>query len=137
MSDWRENLIEEDDDEKLAALLRATRRVAVLGIKPEDHASQAAFYVPKCLHDAGVEVIPVPVYFPDVKTILGQPVYRRVSGCGADRHGECVSPLQGCGGASGLICWRPSLKRVAAATRHSRRARSWRAPEFWSSRIAA
>jgi len=28
--------------------------------------------------EAGFEVIPVPVYYPDVTTILGQPVYRRL-----------------------------------------------------------
>lgn len=41
-------------------------------------ANQAAFYVPQYLQSAGVEVVPVPVFFPDVTHILGQPVYRRV-----------------------------------------------------------
>ncbi|KYF65688.1 CoA-binding protein [Sorangium cellulosum] len=54
-------------------------RVAVLGIKTEAQADQAAFYVPSYLKDAGVEVIPVPVYHPDVTTILGQQVYRRLA----------------------------------------------------------
>jgi predicted CoA-binding protein len=30
-------------------------------------------------HDQGVEVIPVPVYYPEVKSILGKPVYRTVA----------------------------------------------------------
>jgi predicted CoA-binding protein len=75
---WRDNLIE-DDEGKIAALLRATKRVAVLGMKTEEQESQPAFYVPKYLHDVGLEVIPVPVYFPDVTEILGQRVYRRVA----------------------------------------------------------
>lgn len=41
-------------------------------------ANQPAFYVPQYLQSAGVEVVPVPVFYPDVQTILGQPVYRKV-----------------------------------------------------------
>ncbi|MGH7765967.1 MAG: CoA-binding protein, partial [Candidatus Binatia bacterium] len=51
---------------------------AVLGIKTERQASQPAFYVPAYLHGAGFEVIPVPVYYPDVTEILGKKVYRRL-----------------------------------------------------------
>lgn len=54
------------------------KRVAVLGIKTERQADQPAFYVPEYLQQAGVEVIPVPVYYPDAREILGQRVYRRV-----------------------------------------------------------
>ncbi|KYF80964.1 CoA-binding protein [Sorangium sp. So ce388] len=67
------------DEARVAELVRAARRVAVLGIKTEAQADQPAFYVPSYLKSAGVEVIPVPVYYPDVKTILGQQVYRRVA----------------------------------------------------------
>lgn len=77
MSDWKDNLIE--TREGIAALLRETRRVAVLGIKTEAQADQAAFYVAKYLADAGVQVVPVPVYYPEVTTILGQPVCRKVA----------------------------------------------------------
>jgi uncharacterized protein len=59
--------------------VRSARRVAVLGIKTEAQSDQPAFYVASYLQNAGVEVIPVPVYYPDVKTILGQQVYRRVA----------------------------------------------------------
>lgn len=59
-------------------LLAQVKRVAVLGMKTEAQANQPAFYVPKYLHDAGLEVLPVPVYYPDVTSILGQPVYRRL-----------------------------------------------------------
>lgn len=74
--DWRENLIE--DDAGIRRLLASTRRVAVLGIKPEVQAEQPAYYVPAYLVRAGLEVIPVPVYFPEVTEILGQRVYRRL-----------------------------------------------------------
>lgn len=67
------------DSEHIAALVRSLRRVAVLGMKTEEQAGQAAFYVPRYLQEAGLEVIPVPVYYPEVTHILGQPVYRRVA----------------------------------------------------------
>jgi len=59
--------------ERIAA---AARRVAVLGIKPETRADQPGHYVPAYLQGAGVEVVPVPLYYPDVKEILGVPVIR-------------------------------------------------------------
>ncbi|WP_437774924.1 CoA-binding protein [Sorangium sp. So ce1097] len=67
------------DEARVAELVRSARRVAVLGIKTEAQADQPAFYVPSYLKSAGVEVIPVPVYYPDANTILGQQVYRRVA----------------------------------------------------------
>ncbi|WP_437730565.1 CoA-binding protein [Sorangium sp. So ce1335] len=67
------------DEARVAELVRSARRVAVLGIKTEAQSDQPAFYVPSYLKSAGVEVIPVPVYYPDVTTILGQQVYRRVA----------------------------------------------------------
>lgn len=76
MADWRENIL--TDDGKIRDLLRGTRRVAVLGIKTEAQADQAAFYVPKFLSDRGVEVIPVPVYYPETTEILGRKVYRKL-----------------------------------------------------------
>ncbi len=73
---WQDHLLERT--QQIADLLRATRRIAVIGIKPDDHATQPAYYVPKYMADAGFEVVPVPVYYPDVTQILGQPVYRRL-----------------------------------------------------------
>jgi uncharacterized protein len=73
----QQNLIE--DDAGIGDIVRASRRVAVLGIKTEEQSGQPAFYVPQYLAKAGVEVIPVPVYYPDVKTILGQTVYRKLA----------------------------------------------------------
>ena len=74
--DWRARLLESRAD--IRRLLERTRRVAVLGIKPETHAHLPAHYVPRYAADAGLEVIPVPVYYPEVTHILGRPVHRRL-----------------------------------------------------------
>ncbi len=50
----------------------------MLGIKTEAQAGQPAFYVPQYLQTAGFEIIPVPVYYPNITTILGQNVYRKL-----------------------------------------------------------
>ena len=68
-SDWRARLIESTDE--MRALLRQSHRIAVLGIKPETRADQPA-------QDAGYEIVPVPVYYPEVTEILGATVYRRL-----------------------------------------------------------
>ena len=65
MSDWNDRILTEDA--KIRDLLAATRRIAVLGIKTEAQADQPAFYVPKFLVDHGLDVVPVPVYFPEAK----------------------------------------------------------------------
>jgi hypothetical protein len=77
MGDWRDNILTEDA--KVRDLLARTRRIAVLGIKTEAQADRPAFYVPRFLAERGLEIVPVPVYYPDAKEILGRPVYRRVS----------------------------------------------------------
>lgn len=41
-------------------------------------ADRPAHYVPKALHEAGVAIVPVPVYYPDVDKILGQKVIRKL-----------------------------------------------------------
>jgi predicted CoA-binding protein len=69
-------VLTEPDD--IAAVVRAARRVAVLGIKTARQAGEPAFEVPRYLQQAGIEVLPVPVYYPDVREILGAPVVRRV-----------------------------------------------------------
>lgn len=74
---WRDLILESHAD--IAALIRRTRRIAVLGIKPESHASLPAHYVPASLQRMGFEIIPVPVYYPEVTEILGQPVHRRLA----------------------------------------------------------
>jgi len=77
MDDWKRHLLE--DDERIGALVRSARRVAVLGVKTEAQADQAAFYVARYLADHGAEVVPVPVFYPEVTEILGRKVYRKVA----------------------------------------------------------
>ncbi len=60
-------------------ILAQVRRIAVLGIKPETHAGQPAHMIPSYMHRVGYDVVPVPVYYPDVTQILGKPVFRRVA----------------------------------------------------------
>lgn len=82
MPDWESNLVRSEAE--LRDLLQGARRIAVLGIKTEKQAGQPAFYVPEYLHQAGYEVVPVPVYYPDATEILGRRVYRSL----ADVPGE-------------------------------------------------
>jgi hypothetical protein len=74
--DWKNNIIDSLDG--IHELISQTKRIAVLGIKTEDQSSQPAHFVPAYLVGAGFEVVPVPVYYPDVTHILGQKVYRRL-----------------------------------------------------------
>jgi predicted CoA-binding protein len=64
--------------EEIGAVAREAKRVAVLGIKTERQAGQPAFDVPQYLKRSGIELVPVPVYYPEVSEILGVPVVRRV-----------------------------------------------------------
>lgn len=71
------NILETPD--RIRELLASTRTIAVIGIKTEAQADQPAFSVPAYMQAAGYEVIPVPVYYPDVTEILGRTVYRRLA----------------------------------------------------------
>jgi len=77
VDDWRARLVISPED--LAAIVRSCRRIAVLGIKPEAQRAEPAFYVPAYLAANGYDVVPVPVYYPDVTAILGRPVYRSLA----------------------------------------------------------
>jgi uncharacterized protein len=77
MADWRENLVV--SREGIASILAETTRIAVLGIKTEAQSDRPAFYVPEYMAEAGYEIVPVPVYYPDVSEILGEPVYRTLA----------------------------------------------------------
>jgi predicted CoA-binding protein len=68
-----------DDEARVAELVRSARRVAVLGIKTDEQRGQPAYYVPATLQRGGVEIVPVPVYYPEATEILGQQVYRKVA----------------------------------------------------------
>ncbi len=73
----RGDLVEHHRD--VDRVLAQLRRIAVLGIKPETHAGQPAHMIPAYMHRVGYDVVPVPVYYPDVTQILGKPVFRRVA----------------------------------------------------------
>ena len=76
MSDWQKHLI--DTDEGIRKVLSSTKRIAVLGIKTEE-SGQPAYYVPEYAQQAGYEVVPVPIYYPECTEILGEKVYRKVN----------------------------------------------------------
>jgi predicted CoA-binding protein len=78
--EWKSNLIEDRDG--IAQAIRDTKTIAVLGIKPESHGDQAGYYVPAHMAAAGYDVIPVPVYYPEVTEILGKPVVRKLADIG-------------------------------------------------------
>ena len=66
-------------DDELRALLARVRRIAVLGIKTEAQRGQPAIEVPKVMERAGYEIVPVPVYYPEVTEILRKPVFRKLA----------------------------------------------------------
>ena len=80
MADWKSNVIE--DTKSILDVIRHTKTIAVLGMKPDSHADQPAHYVPAHMVAAGYEVIPVPVYYPEVTEILGKKVYRKLTEIG-------------------------------------------------------
>lgn len=79
-SSWREHLVTTRDG--IRRVIEDTRRIAVLGIKME--ADRPAFYVAEYAQNSGYEIVPVPVFYPDVTEILGHPVYRTVAAIPGD-----------------------------------------------------
>lgn len=75
--DWKENIL--TTDAEIGELLKNTKTIAVLGIKPESHSGQPAFYVSAYMARAGYDIIPVPVYYLEVTEILGKKVYRKLT----------------------------------------------------------
>jgi hypothetical protein len=74
-ANWRRHIVE--DDEGIRRIIDDTRRVAVLGMKIDP--DMPAYYVPEYARDAGMTIVPVPVYYPEVTEIMGERVYRRVA----------------------------------------------------------
>jgi uncharacterized protein len=74
--DWRDHLL--TTTTQIRALLERTRRIAVLGVKSPE-SGQPAYYVPEYAHHAGYEMIPVPVYYPEMRELFGSPVYRTLA----------------------------------------------------------
>ena len=75
-AEWGARLLDSTDE--IRALLRTSHRIAVLGIKPESRSDQPAHFVAAYTKEAGYDIVPVPVYYPDVTEILGERVYRRL-----------------------------------------------------------
>lgn len=77
---WRAHLVTSSDG--IRRVLEACQRIAVLGIKEGSH--NPAHFVPEYAQQAGYEIVPVPVYYPDLTEMLGEPVYRSVSAIPGD-----------------------------------------------------
>lgn len=73
---WRSHLL--DTEAARVALLASVHRAAIVGIKPAD-VGGPAFDVPAAMQRAGFDIVPVPVYYPDVTAILGRPVHRTLT----------------------------------------------------------
>jgi predicted CoA-binding protein len=73
---WRANLV--DTRAGTARILMRVRRIAVIGIKPES-VGGPAYDVPARLQRAGHTIVPVPAYYPQVTSILGEPVHRSLA----------------------------------------------------------
>lgn len=79
--EWRARLLA--TPAQIRALLARTHRIAVLGVKtPESGAP--AYYVADYAHRAGYEIIPVPVYYPEMRELFGNPVYRTLAAIPGD-----------------------------------------------------
>jgi predicted CoA-binding protein len=70
---WRRHLL--TDTSAIHSALAALKTVAVVGIKPAD-TDAPAFYVPEYAQRAGFTIIPVPVYYPEMVSELGERAYR-------------------------------------------------------------
>jgi hypothetical protein len=75
--DWQQNMI--TDSAGIRDLLQQSKRIAVLGMRPETHSDRPAFFVPAYLASIGLDVVPVPVVNRDVSTILGRQVYHALA----------------------------------------------------------
>lgn len=74
--EWRAHLIE--DRAGIARVVASIERAAVVGIKP-DPPDGPAHFVPEHMQEAGITIVPVPVYFPDLQEVLGEPVHRSLA----------------------------------------------------------
>jgi len=125
MSDWRDNLI--TSPENIARIVREHTRIAVLGIKTEAQRDQPAFYVAEYMARAGYDIVPVPVYYPDVTEILGRPVYRTVQAVPAPvamvnvfRRPRDIPPH-----VEDILAARPRVVWLQLGIRHDAAAEAW------------
>jgi predicted CoA-binding protein len=68
-----------ESPEDIGELLSRIRTVAVLGAKPPSDPPQPAWYVPEYAQKAGLTIIPVPVYYPELTEMHGEPVFRSLT----------------------------------------------------------
>ena len=74
----------------IGRLFETSKVIAVLGIKTEAQAEQPSFSVPQYLAEAGFQIVPVPVYYPEVTRILNAQVYRTLAQIPIAVDGVCV-----------------------------------------------
>ena len=65
--------------EAIGELLTRIHTVAVLGAKPHSDPPQPAWSVPEYAQHAGLKIIPVPVYYPELTEMHGEPVFRSLT----------------------------------------------------------
>lgn len=70
---WRRHLLTEPA--AIHAAVGRLKTIAVVGIKPAE-TDAPAYYVPEYAQRAGYKIIPVPVYYPEMTSELGEPAYR-------------------------------------------------------------
>ena len=125
MGEWTDNLVTARD--AVAAIVRECRRIAVLGIKTEAQRGEPAFYVPEYMARAGYDIVPVPVYYPDVVEILGRPVYRTVSAVPAplDMVNVFRRPKDIPSHVDDILAARPRVVWLQLGIRHDQAAETW------------
>lgn len=116
-TDWRAHLLETDD--AVHAALGRARRVAVVGIKPPESGAPA-YYVPEYAQRAGLEIVPVPTYYPELTELLGAPVHRQVAAIpgGVDTVVLFRRPADVPGHLDDLLAARPRLVWMQLGIRH-------------------
>jgi predicted CoA-binding protein len=92
----------------------------VLGIKTLTQRGQPAIEVPRYLDRAGFDLVPVPVYYPDVEQILGRPVFRRLVDVPGDIDLVNVfrKPADLAGHLDDLLAKRPAAVWLQSGIRH-------------------
>jgi len=70
---WRDHLL--TAPAAIHRALVAVQRIAVIGIKPAE-TKAPAHYVPAYAQQAGYTIIPIPVYYPQMETGLGEKAYQ-------------------------------------------------------------
>ena len=109
---WRSRLL--DHRSQLATVLSSARRIAVIGIKPE-LVGGPAYEVPAYLQAAGYEIIPVPVYYPDVTEILGAPTERSLRAVRPAADLVLLFRRSGLGARRGVVWMQLGIQDAAVA----------------------